>query len=119
MVRVLIVEEDERLRNLLRAFLMSHGFRVNLARDAASARHALAHGPVDVLLVELDGAPESLLSELLDGSGEATPAVAITTADLPSAQRRALGVPVLRKPFDPDELLLLLADAAQSGLART
>ncbi|MEC7258568.1 MAG: DNA-binding response regulator, partial [Pseudomonadota bacterium] len=35
---LLIVDDDERIRDLLKKFLMRHGFLVTSARDAAHAR---------------------------------------------------------------------------------
>ncbi len=39
---LLVVDDDERIRSLLKKFLMRNGFLVSTARDAAHARRVLA-----------------------------------------------------------------------------
>ena len=39
---LLIVDDDERIRDLLKKFLMRNGFLVTAARDAAHARRVLS-----------------------------------------------------------------------------
>ena len=49
---LLVVDDDARLRELLRRFLTGEGFRVTTAVDAAEARAKLASFAFDLLIVE-------------------------------------------------------------------
>lgn len=51
-VHLLIVDSDERLRDLLRQFLKKHHFLVSLARDADHARRLLAGLEFDLVLID-------------------------------------------------------------------
>ncbi|WP_272002204.1 response regulator [Roseovarius sp. ZX-A-9] len=107
---LLIVDDDERIRGLLRKFLMRHGFLVSIARDAEHARRVLAGLEFDLIVLDVmmpgeDGVAltRSLRSEL------ATPILLLTakgeTADR-IAGLEAGADDYLAKPFEPKELLL-------------
>ncbi|MFZ9416074.1 MAG: response regulator, partial [Alphaproteobacteria bacterium] len=48
---VLVVDDDARLRELLRQFLARHGFTVTTAADAAEARARLASFAFDIAVI--------------------------------------------------------------------
>ena len=50
---LLIVDDDERIRGLLRKFLIRHGFLVSVARDAAHARRVLAGLDFDLIVMDV------------------------------------------------------------------
>src|SRR3546814_16096100 len=50
---ILVVDDDRRLRELLRKFLSENGFRVTTAGDAAEARERLAVLRFDLLIVDV------------------------------------------------------------------
>ena len=50
---LLIVDDDERIRDLLRKFLIRHGFLVSVARDAAHARRVLAGLDFDLIVLDV------------------------------------------------------------------
>ena len=50
---LLIVDDDERIRALLRKFLMRNGFLVSVARDAAHARRVLAGLDFDLIVMDV------------------------------------------------------------------
>ena len=50
---LLIVDDDERIRGLLRKFLARHGFLVSVARDAAHARRVLAGLEFDLIVLDV------------------------------------------------------------------
>ena len=50
---LLVVDDDNRIRDLLTRFLGSHGFRVTAAADAADARRQIAGMAFDLLIVDV------------------------------------------------------------------
>ncbi|MFN8927153.1 MAG: response regulator, partial [Rhodospirillales bacterium] len=50
---VLVVDDDNRLRELLRRYLSENGFLVTAARDAAEARARLAVFEVDLIVLDV------------------------------------------------------------------
>ncbi|KIC06882.1 chemotaxis protein CheY, partial [Leisingera sp. ANG-M1] len=50
---LLIVDDDERIRGLLKKFLMRSGFLVTAARDAAHARRVLAGLDFDLIIMDV------------------------------------------------------------------
>jgi DNA-binding response OmpR family regulator len=59
---ILIVDEDELLRNRLAAYLVSEGFRVTCAEGAASCREIMRRERIDLALVDLTMPGENGLS---------------------------------------------------------
>ncbi|TDE37100.1 response regulator [Antarcticimicrobium sediminis] len=107
---LLIVDDDERIRDLLRKFLMRHGFLVSTARDAAHARRVLAGLEFDLIVMDVmmpgeDGV--SLTRSLRDTI--TTPILLLTARG--ETEHRIAGLEAgaddyLAKPFEPKELLL-------------
>ena len=107
---ILIVDDDERIRGLLRKFLSRHGFLVSAARDAAHARRVLSGLEFDLVVLDVmmpgeDGV--SLTRHIRDSS--ATPVLLLTARG--ETQDRIEGLEAgaddyLPKPFEPRELLL-------------
>ncbi|MCF6199995.1 MAG: response regulator, partial [Hyphomicrobiaceae bacterium] len=50
---ILVVDDDERIRNLLAKYLRNNGFRVTKACDASAARAALAGLEFDLLIPDV------------------------------------------------------------------
>jgi len=93
---LLVVDTDERLRDLLRGYLKGQGFLVSVARDGTHARSLL--GGLEFDLVVLDGRLPDL-SELCDVL--TTPILLLTGAGQAAPKR---GVECLEKPFEPPVL---------------
>src|SRR3546814_17501526 len=72
---ILVVDDDRRLRELLRRFLSENSFRVSTAGDAAEARARMAGVPYDpmVLDVMLPGASGHALTHDLRPGDSANP----------------------------------------------
>ena len=51
--RILVVDDDARVREMLRKYLEGEGFSVSLAADGAAMRRLLAERPVDLVLLDL------------------------------------------------------------------
>ncbi len=50
---ILVVDDDRRIRSMLRRYLVDEGFRVTEAEDGAQLRAALATAPVSLVLLDL------------------------------------------------------------------
>ena len=50
---ILVVDDDEDIRDLLAAYLAGNGFRVTTARDGASMRRALETGRHDLVVLDV------------------------------------------------------------------
>jgi len=107
---ILVVDDDTRLRELLRSFLSRNGFRVTAAGHAAEARERLAVLDFDLIVLDVMMPGETGL----DFAAELR-----RTDDVPILMLTAMGEPkdriagletgvddYLGKPFEPRELLL-------------
>ncbi|MDE4132254.1 response regulator [Phaeobacter sp. QD34_3] len=107
---LMIVDDDERIRSLLKKFLMRAGFLVTAARDGAHARRLLAGLDFDLIIMDVmmpgeDGV--SLTRSLRETM--ATPILLLTAkGETPDriAGLEAGADDYLSKPFEPKELLL-------------
>ena len=108
-VQVLIVEDEEGIRENLRDLLEDAGYRVAVAADGAAAlRELQAHRPMlvilDLLLPLVSG--NELYSVMQKTPGLQSIPVLVTTSD-PTASPP--GVPILAKPIDIEALLRMVA----------
>lgn len=107
---VMVVDDDTRLRELLRKYLSDHGYVVTVAKDAADARTKLAMLAVDLMILDVMMPGEDGLSLASDLSLKNGPPILLLTAQ-GEADDRIRGLEsgaddYLVKPFDPRELLL-------------
>ena len=107
---VLVVDDDARLRDLLRQFLGRNGFTVTTAADAAEARARLSVLAFDLAVVDVMMPGESGLDLARHLRASMPLPVMLLTARAEAADRIA-GLSAgaddyLVKPFEPDELLL-------------
>jgi len=109
-LHLLIVDDDQRIRELLQKYLMRNGFMVSIARDAVQARRLLKGLAfdlivLDIMMPEQDGL--SLTRELRETID--TPILLLTARN--EVEDRISGLEAgaddyLPKPFEPKELLL-------------
>jgi two-component system phosphate regulon response regulator OmpR len=107
---ILVVDDDARLRELLRKFLSDRGFRVTTAAHAGEAEAKLSSITYDLLVLDVMMPGESgveLTRRLRLSNG--VPILLLTARA--EAQDRIAGLSsgaddYLPKPFEPDELLL-------------
>ncbi|MEQ9260154.1 MAG: response regulator [Roseovarius sp.] len=107
---LLIVDDDERIRGLLRKFLARNGFLVSVARDAAHARKILAGLEFDLIVLDVmmpgeDGV--ALTASLRERI--VTPILLLTAKGETEDRIKGLEAGAddyLAKPFEPKELLL-------------
>lgn len=105
---VLLVDDDERIRQLLRRFLEKNGYIVTCARDAAHARGLVAALAFDILIVDVMMPGEDGLSftRWIDGR---TPVLLLTARGELESRIEGLEAGAddyLSKPFEPRELKL-------------
>jgi two-component system KDP operon response regulator KdpE len=107
--RVLIIEDDEALRNAVHAILDHAGYEVTVAVDGAAGTRALAAGAYDVVLLDL-GLPFVDGWRILRGlePGRMPAVIVISARGEERDKVRALDMGAddyLAKPFGADELL--------------
>jgi len=107
---ILVVDDDDRIRTLLKRFLIAEGCRVTAAGDGATARRMMATLTFDLAILDImmpgeDGL--SLLSAIREG--DETPVILLTARGM--AEDRIDGLKrgaddYMAKPFEPEELAL-------------
>lgn len=110
---ILAVDDDDRLRELLKRFLTREGYTVTTARDAASARRLMETMTFDLIILDVMMPGEDGLSLLGDMRERITIPVILLTArgdvqDRIEGLRRGAD-DYLSKPFEPEELTLRIA----------
>ncbi len=107
---LLIVDDDERIRGLLRKFLMRHGFLVSAARDAAHARRILSGLDFDLIVLDVMMPGEDGVTLTRSIRETSTTPILLLTAKSETDDRiaglEAGADDYLAKPFEPKELLL-------------
>ncbi|KXJ58826.1 MAG: two-component system response regulator [Thalassospira sp. Nap_22] len=108
---VLVVDDDDRLRDLLTRYLGENGFNVSAARDAANARASLSGLQFDLIVLDvlMPGEKGVDLARSLRESGSKVPILLLTA--LSETEDRIAGLEAgvddyLAKPFEPRELVL-------------
>ena len=115
MNRLLVIDDDTRLRNLLGKFLSEHNFTVLLAKDVAEAIDTINKEAafdlmiVDVMMPGKDDIKDGMDFVRYSKNSNPTPILMLTARD--EASDRITGLEAgaddyLAKPFEPKELLL-------------
>ncbi|HEY0006589.1 MAG TPA: PAS domain S-box protein [Pyrinomonadaceae bacterium] len=121
-LKLLIVDDEEDMRDLLRTLLEEHGGQVTAAANAEEAVHAIEEVKPHLLISDIgmpgeDGyALMRRVRALANGEGGLIPAVALTAYAGEEAHRQALaaGFQVhLAKPVDPTGLLKAILNLVQ------
>ncbi len=107
---ILVVDDDDRLRDLLRQYLTENGFMVSVASDAADARLRLGALAFDLIVLDLMMPGESGLEFAADLRRTNDVPILMLTA-MAESEDRINGLELgaddyLTKPFEPRELLL-------------
>lgn len=109
---LLVVDDDDRIRGLLREFLARNGFRVTTAADAAAADRLMQTLDFDLLVLDVMMPGEdgfSLTRRIRARSGDKTPVLILTARGHADDRIEGLSLGAddyLAKPFEPQELLL-------------
>jgi len=115
MHHILVVDDDDRIRELLKEYLKANGFsRVTIAAGAKEARCALSYFKFDLIVLDLMMPGEDGLSFAKDMKLKKSCPILILSA-LGETSHRVEGLEVgaddyLVKPFEPRELLLRIAN---------
>ena len=120
---VLVVDDDRRLRVLLRDFLVDNGFLVATADDAADARAKLCHLDFDVIVLDVMMPGENGIEFMQELRVKSDVPILLLTA-MDEIEDRIAGLEsgaddYLAKPFEPRELVLRLNAVlrrAQTGM---
>ena len=107
---ILVVDDDNRLRELLRRYLADNGFRVTVAADAAEAREQLGSIVFDLIVMDVMMPGESGLV-LTDSLRQKSTVPILMLTAMGETEHRINGLEVgaddyLAKPFEPRELVL-------------
>jgi DNA-binding response OmpR family regulator len=108
--RILVVEDDESMRELLRLHLSSAGYAVEVAEDAIAAGYALLKAPPDLIICDvemphMDGI-ELVAALRADQAMPQVPVIFLTSDEEREGRARELGVTeYLNKPIRLEELL--------------
>ncbi|MCR9114603.1 MAG: response regulator [Rhodobacteraceae bacterium] len=107
---LLIVDDDERIRDLLRKFLARNGFLVSAARDSAHARRILSGLEFDLIVLDVMMPGEDGIALTQSLRETLTTPILLLTAKGETPDRikglEAGADDYLPKPFEPKELLL-------------
>ena len=120
---ILVVDDDQRIRDLLARYLFENGFRVTTATDAASARASMRGLSFDVVILDVMMPGENGLDLARDLKAISSIPVCMLTARAEPEQRiEGLEIGVddyISKPFEPRELLLRLQNILKRGRSPT
>jgi two-component system phosphate regulon response regulator OmpR len=108
--KILVVDDDNKLRKLLSEYLMQNDFSVISAENAFKAREAMAHEQFDLLIVDvmMPGETGFKFTENIRKVSD-TPILMLTAKDDTESRIEGLELGAddyLVKPFEPKELLL-------------
>ena len=118
---ILVVDDDRRLRELLRRYLSDNGFRVSTAGDAAEARRLLGGMAFDLIVLDvmMPGEDGLAFTKALR-AGSQVPILLLTARS--EVEDRIDGLnrgadDYLTKPFEPRELLARVATILRRAAA--
>lgn len=109
-LHLLVVDDDDRIRELLQKYLSRHGYRVSMAASADEARRLMKTLTFDLLILDImmPGETGFEFTQSLRKSGD-IPIIHLTAKG--EAQSRIEGLKLgaddyMVKPFEPEELVL-------------
>ena len=118
--RILIVDDDDSIRELLRLHLSAAGYEVEVAADAIAAGYLVLKGPPDLIITDvsmphMDGF-EFVSALKADSTIPHIPVIFLTTFEEGDDRGKDLGVVgYLTKPIRADRLLALVVRHVPGG----
>ena len=121
--RILVVDDDARLRELLKRYLGEQGYAVRAAGDSAEMGRALERERCDLMVLDLmlPGEDGLAICRRLRGQGERLPIIMLTAKgdDVDRIVGLELGADdYLAKPFNPRELVARIQAVLRRSPAR-
>ena len=118
--RILIVDDDESLRELLRLHLSSAGYDVSVAEDAIVAGYTVLKSPPDLIICDVNmphmSGFEFVAALKADRTVPNIPVIFLTSEEEGDARGKELGaVGYLTKPVRADRLLATVAKHVTGG----
>ncbi len=119
---ILVIDDDRRLRELLKSFLENQGHRVSTASSAAEARSRMNSLAFDALILDvmMPGEDGLALATSLRHAGNHTPILMLSALSEGDDRIRGLSSgsdDYLGKPFEPMELALRLRNLLRRNAA--
>lgn len=117
---ILIIDDDEGIRELLRLHLSSAGYSVNVAEDGIAGGYAVLRGRPDLIICDvnmphMDGF-EFLAALRADKTIPDIPVIFLTSVEEGDHRGKELGaVGYLTKPVRADRLLTIVAQHVAGG----
>ena len=117
---ILVVDDDESIRDLLRLHLSAAGYEVHSAPDAIEAGYVVLRSPPDLIICDIqmphmDGF-EFIAAVRADTTLPRIPVIFLTSMSEGQARGKELGaVGYLTKPVRADRLLQLVAEHVPGG----
>ena len=117
---ILVVDDDESIRELLRLHLSAAGYEVHVAPDAIAAGYLVLRSPPDLIITDIqmphmDGF-EFIAALKADTTIPRIPVIFLTSYDEGDDRGKELGaVGYLTKPVRADRLLQLVAKHVPGG----
>ncbi|HDZ24579.1 MAG: response regulator [Deltaproteobacteria bacterium] len=113
---ILVVDDEEQIRRLLRRMLERQGYACTLAADAGHARKCLGEQNFELALCDVQMAGESGidLARHIRGKYEDTVVIMVTGVDDPGIAETAMELGIygyIIKPFNPDEVIINIRNA--------
>jgi len=120
MATILVVDDDESIRDLLRMHLSAAGYEVHVAQDAIAAGYLVLRSPPDLIISDInmphmDGF-EFVAALKADTTLPPIPVIFLTSYDEGDERGKQLGaVGYLTKPVRADRLLQMVAKHVPGG----
>ena len=120
MPSILVIDDDESIRQLLQLHLSAAGYEVQVAADAISAGYMVLRSPpnliiTDVNMPHMDGF-EFIAALKEEAEFRSIPVIFLTSATEAEYRGKELGaVAYLAKPVRADKLLALVAEHVEGG----
>ena len=117
---ILVVDDDESIRELLRLHLSAAGYEVNVATDAIAAGYMVLRSPPDLIITDIsmphmDGF-EFIAALKSDKALPYIPVIFLTSMEEGDHRGKELGaVGYITKPVRSDKLLSLVAEHVPGG----
>src|SRR3954452_5697892 len=117
---ILVIDDDESIRQLLQLHLSAAGYEVQIAADAISAGYMVLRSPPDLIITDvnmphMDGF-EFIAALKADKTVPEIPVIFLTSVEEGDHRGKSLGaVGYITKPVRADKLLSLVAQHVSGG----